>query len=161
MTRRHPLLDPQTVFAALTTLAEERLKKRNRPKRSKSERRGPEPNRKRAATLEARRQARIAAMLAARPKRSRMRPWGDRIRDRIAAAMQPGEWYSRGDAAALAGYGRDERFQVGRQMVREGWVQRRANPEWRPVKGINIEPRWLYSLTEKGEAHAAAVRLLW
>jgi hypothetical protein len=119
--------------------------------------------RKRAAAA-AKAVERQAARRRAAPQLARL---GERILDRMASGMDPGAWYGRLDLVRMAG---GERYARGKvlQAWRAGWLERTANPGYRPRGELAPEggwltvedAQWLYRLTEAGEALREAVRLL-
>jgi hypothetical protein len=79
-----------------------------------------------------------------------------RIIDRIAAIMEPGGWYSRGDLVRAISGGRSDRNRLEDTMHKRGLVKRGLNSAW-PGKRTGVgrtyriyEPRWLYQLTGLG-----------
>jgi hypothetical protein len=93
---------------------------------------------------------------AARRKAKRRRA---RVIDRIAAVMEPGGWYSRGDLVRGIGGGRSDRNRLEDTMRKRGLVKRGLNSAW-PGKRTGVgrtyriyEPRWLYQLTELGKVY--------
>jgi hypothetical protein len=107
---------------------------------------------------------RQAARRAKAPQLARL---GERILDRMVSGMDPGAWYGRLDLVRMAG---GERYARGKvlQAWRAGWLERTANPGYRPRGELAPEggwltvedAQWLYRLTEAGEALREAVRLL-
>lgn len=96
--------------------------------------------------------ARQAAGRQAKRKRTR-------VIDRIAAIMEPGGWYSRGDLIRAIGGGRSDRNRLEDTMRKRGLVKRGLNAAW-PGKRTGVgrthriyEPRWLYKLTALGESY--------
>lgn len=84
------------------------------------------------------------------------------VTDKVLGNMQPGSWYATLDMATVAGvkYQACKAFAV--RWWKDGILQRRQNPAWKPVKpGHRQEPKWLYCLTRDGEArHRLAAALL-
>ena len=78
--------------------------------------------------------------------------------DRMVVMMQPGKWYSAPDLARAIGGGRGEARRVEDTLRRRGLVARGRNGGW-PGKRLGVgrtwrlyEPKWLYRLTDEGEA---------
>lgn len=160
-------VDPQEMIATLLALAAEGRRPRRVPVKVREARLKARRRRAKARQREA--WERVAAR---RPKRTRtMRPIGERIVDRMTAAMEPGQWYGAKDLARLAGLG-DARSAAGK-VIQDLWpsglVERKPNPLWDQhavispaelMAGAIREPKWLYRLTAKGEAHREALALL-
>jgi hypothetical protein len=79
--------------------------------------------------------------------------------DRMVALMAPGGFYAAGDLARAIGGGRGEARRVEDTLRRRGLVMRGMNRGW-PGKRIGVgrtwrlyEPKWLYRLTDAGEAY--------
>jgi hypothetical protein len=82
----------------------------------------------------------------------------------ILAAFEPGAWYALSDIATLSGVPRKT---VGAKVLQhlkpEGLIIAASNPDWydrRDECGFKVwlEPRYLYSLTERGIAARAVAR---
>jgi hypothetical protein len=101
---------------ALTNQRHKTQRKRKRRWRSKYDLRG-------------RKTAHWLKIKARRPARPLPPPFGARIIDRIALAMQPGEWYGRDDLRRAVGRGQDGRWKV-REMLLAGFLERAQNPAW-------------------------------
>jgi hypothetical protein len=91
-------------------------------------------------------------------------PWAFvTVQDRLLGSMQPGEWYATVDMARVAPA---VKYQSCKALAvtwwRKGWLERRQNPEWKPVPvGARQEPKWLYALAgEALERHQLAKALL-
>jgi hypothetical protein len=92
-----------------------------------------------------------------RRKRVRVAP-GASIAHRMLKAMEPGNWYGRGDLMRMVGADKDQRSTVKRIMMKRGWVESVPNPAYTGRRftpqeiqaGAEPEPEKLYRLTEVG-----------
>lgn len=175
MKKRGPALDPASVMAALSALAVEGLARRDRGRRGKRSLAEIE-HWKKVWHGNRRRRARAAsdaraAQLRAERKAARRRPdgrtFGESIADRMLAAMAPGEWYGAHDLARAVNGPRDWHGKVLQVLRPRGYVERAPNPAWRPglpsrryAAGEPVAPRWLYRLTDLGQARRAAVLMV-
>jgi hypothetical protein len=78
--------------------------------------------------------------------------------DRMVVLMEPGRWYSAPDLARGIGGGRGEACRVGDTLRKRGLVVRAQNKGW-PGRRLGVgrtwrlyEPKWLFRLTDLGEA---------
>jgi hypothetical protein len=78
--------------------------------------------------------------------------------ERMVVLMMSGKFYSAGDLARAIGGGRGEARRLEDTLRQRGLVVRRRNAAW-PGKRIGAgrtwrlyEPKWLYRLTDAGEA---------
>lgn len=88
---------------------------------------------------------------------------------RIAGALEPGCWYAEPDIRILSGVSRNSLHMRFKTMRRDGLLERREVPGWKPFeyrKGEQIHlirnrpPRYLYRLTAEGEALREVALLL-
>jgi hypothetical protein len=100
-----------------------------------------------AAIADERLKARKAAYIVKHLKRP-----GPRDRERVLSVMAPGQWYGSPDIAALLGSEvNDGPHRTLALMRRRGIVTRARNPDFKGYAG-NVEPAYLWRLTELGEA---------
>lgn len=92
--------------------------------------------------------------------KAKVTPLGERWQDRCVRAMRPGEWYADRDLQILMHAGEDQPVQLVAR--KEGLIERRRNPDWKGQNryGEMQQPKWLYRLTEKGEARKELCELL-
>jgi hypothetical protein len=101
---------------------------------------------RRLAIAEARLTDRKAAYIVKHLKRP-----GPRDRERVLSVMDPGQWYGSPDIAALLGADvNDGPHRTLALMRRRGIVTRARNPDFKGYAG-NVEPAYLWRLTELGE----------
>jgi hypothetical protein len=115
-------------------------------------RKGPEAQKRRKAEraiaiADARLKERKAAYIVKHLKRP-----GPRDRERVLSVMAPGQWYGSPDIATLLGAPiNDGPHRTLALMRRRGIVTRARNPDFKGYAG-NVEPAYLWRLTELGEA---------
>lgn len=149
-----PGLEPETIFEKLHAYVQEQLRNPGRRTVEQEER----WRKNHRAYFERvkrerweRREAKANEILG---RKAAPKPLGERGVDVLVAAMEPGAWYARSDIEALIGA---ERYRAPdwTYLTKQGLVDRRPNPEWRPIKYSSPylqPPKWLYRLNERGEA---------
>ncbi len=125
--------------------------------------------RRRRARLRAEAAARVAAELKA-VQVIRRRGWQANRPERMMAVMEPGKWYGARDIAELSGLEvKGARSTLVQRLLTTGLVERVQNPAWAPrgspggvgnpqqmMANPEVEPMWLYRLTELGEKRRGA-----
>lgn len=146
MSRREFTVDPQEMIATLLALAAERRRPVKVPRKEVARRC---ELRRRSMARKTRQAVDRSIARLKRPNTKRL--FGERIVDRMVAAMEPGQWYGVPDLMVLIGGARSARGKVRQGLLRQGIVQRRRNAEYQaPRYGARTQPKWLYRLTERG-----------
>jgi hypothetical protein len=120
--------------------------------KAKETRRRNREARQRAAT-----DARAAVQKAERSRRHNEARLGPALRDRILAAMEPGNWYGPIDVAHLCDSRvRNVRAILAQVLAPAGLVHPELNPEW-ISNTLNVEPKKLWTLTPSGETERTRI----
>jgi hypothetical protein len=152
------LPNPDTMLDDLLALAADRWRGR-----------GPRPAHITEKILATKRLKKAAAKIAAVEAANRLRkakgrrkfyvPFGERAVDKAMVVMVPGEWHTAGDVARASG----GEPAVVRDLEKKGLVERGELDKpvpWGGNRGFMNPLKWVYRLTELGEATREAVMLL-